>query len=109
MRKLLVITQVALSLALLIGTYSRLPPPIFVSHEEEPLGAWNTMHFYSAVQSGQRFNRYSVWLSFLHVKDVFGPLFQNWLSRSESFGEAITYMSRRFGIRTTTRKIASLT
>ncbi len=72
-------------LALLIGTYNRFAAPVLVS-KEEPFDAWNTLHFYRGAPFAQPINPFSVWVSFKNVREVFGALFKNWLSGSESYG-----------------------
>jgi hypothetical protein len=72
-------------LALLIGTYNRFAAPVLVS-KEEPFDAWNTLHFYRGAPSAQPINPLSIWVSFQKVREVFGALFKNWLSGSESYG-----------------------
>ncbi len=77
-------TKIEEFLALLIGTYSRLPWPILVSKEE--FDAWDTLHFHRSGPSAQAVNRYSIWLPFARVREGFGGLFENWLVGSESYG-----------------------
>jgi len=72
-------------LALLVGAYSRLAWPVLV-RKEGPFDAWNTLHFYRGAPTAQPINRYSIWVSFARVREVFGDVFRSWLTGSESFG-----------------------
>jgi hypothetical protein len=78
-------TKIEELLALLIDTYSRFAAPILVS-KEELFDAWNTLYFYRGAPFAQAVNRYSIWVPFEHVREMFGDLFENWLRGSESYG-----------------------
>jgi hypothetical protein len=70
-------------LAILIGTYHRLPWPIFTTKDE--FDTWNTVYSYRDAPV-RPVNRFSIWITFSKIQKMFGDLFKNWLSGSESFG-----------------------
>ena len=70
-------------LAILIGAYHRLPWPIFTTKDE--FDTWNTIHFYRNTPA-RPVNKFSIWVPFTQIKETLGDLFQNWVTRSESFG-----------------------
>jgi hypothetical protein len=72
-------------LAVFIGSYCRLSWPILVS-EEEPFDAWDILYFYRGTPTPHPVNRYSIWVPFKKINNIFGDLLRNWINGSESFG-----------------------